>query len=195
MRIFTDLEEKNLYLIRITQVGFYIVMSYVQEFEQANDSIRETKLEMEQSYVNMIDDMKKKKIALERQITEKIAKMNELEKLKNASISNALCNLHLTVEEEVDSVTETLEKAIKEATGNLNAKKKPLELLTNIEKTIESQIRTILNDFDKPTREIAITKLNENTKRENAESDKEAMRLLSNCSTGGWSNVIRRRES
>ena len=150
---------------------------------------------MEQSYVNMIDDMKKKKIALERQITEKIAKMNELEKLKNASISNALCNLHLTVEEEVDSVTETLEKAIKEATGNLNAKKKPLELLTNIEKTIESQIRTILNDFDKPTREIAITKLNENTKRENAESDKEAMRLLSNCSTGGWSNLIRRRES
>lgn len=76
-------------------------------------------------------------------------------------------------------MTETLERAIKEATGNLNAKKKPLELLTNLEKTIEGQIRTILNDFDKSTRETAISRLNEKTKRDNAESDKEAMRLLS----------------
>lgn len=75
--------------------------------------------------------------------------------------------------EEVDEVTSTLEVAIYSAAGHLGAKKKPLELLTDLEKTIELQLRIILNKIEPGSKNTAESKLKELKKAENMEKDKK----------------------
>ena len=58
------------------------------------------------------------------------------------------------------------------AASHLGAKKKPLQLLTDLEKVIEMQLRVILTKIDPKVKSTAENKLKEIKKAENMEKDK-----------------------